>query len=133
MPGGELEQLSLGVTKEAKDELESSHQEKSVCVSVTLRHFLSLARAPQILLGFGRELPPCWETSAPLPQTSAAQGDAWAKPNISPSLASETSLGFFLALQKAMTNLLSPPREAVPDRNILGSEKHSVKNIRKSK
>lgn len=82
-------------------------------MSVTLGYLVSLARAPQVLLGFGQELPPCWETSASLPQTPAAQGDAWVKANISPLLASETSQGFFLASQKAMTNLLSPPREAV--------------------
>lgn len=51
--------------------------------------------------------------SASLPQTPPAQGDAWVKANISPLLASETSQGFFLASQKAMANLLSPPREAV--------------------
>lgn len=50
-----------------------------------------------------------------------------------PLIACETSLGFFLTSQKAVTNLLSPPRRPGPARDMLGSEKCSVKNVRKSK
>lgn len=119
---------------EAKDELDLSCQEGGVFVSVRLGHLVSLARASQVLLGFGCELPPCWDTFAFLPQTPAAQGDeAWAKAYNSPLIACETSLGFFLTSQKAVTNLLSPPRRPGPARDMLGSEKCFVKNVRKSK
>lgn len=67
-----------------------------------------------------------------LTQIPAAQGDAWVRENISSLLFYESFLRKLFS-QKAMTNLLSSPREAVPARNTLGSEKYSVKNIRENK